>query len=308
MAEDVLDEAARVGREGVAAALATVVRTAGSTPRHPGAAMLVTAERLVGTIGGGRIELDAIAAARAVVAGGGAARLVRHLGRDLAMCCGGTMDLWIEPLAPVWPALAEAGRRRAARTGCALVSDLAAGGKEVLGDHDCVARGRAQLDGDRFYEPVTPPPRLFLFGAGHVAHAVAPLARAIGFEVLVCDEDESFASPERFPQMWLLPTLDAGEVARAHGPFGRFDHVLVVTRDHAVDQAIVEKLAPETGLRWLGVIGSRAKAERFRRRLAQKGLGVEFRSPVGLDIGAETPAEIAVAIAAELVQLRRVPS
>jgi xanthine dehydrogenase accessory factor len=308
MAEDVLDEAARVGREGVAAALATVVRTAGSTPRHPGASMLVTRDRLIGTIGGGRIEVDTVEAARAVLAGQGAARLVRNLGRDLGMCCGGTMDLWIEPLAPIWGTLAEAGRRRASRQACALVSDLGQGTKALVTEHPCILPNRPELDGARFYEPITPTPRLFLFGAGHVAHAVAPLCRSIGFEVLVCDEDESFASPERFPGMTLLPTLDAAEVARDHGPLGAFDYALVVTRDHALDQAIVEKLAPERGLRWLGVIGSRAKAERFRRRLAQKGLEVGFQSPVGLDIGAETPAEIAVAIAGELIQKRRVPS
>ena len=184
MAEDVLDAAARFGREGVAAALATVVRTQGSTPRHPGARMLILGDGIVGTIGGGRIEAEVIETGRAVLAGAGAARLLRHLGRDLAMCCGGSMDLWIEPVGPAAAVLAEAVERRAARRACALVTDLARGGKRLVDRHACLVAGKAVLEGEELAEPVVPPPRLVLFGAGHVAHAVAPLARSVGFEVV----------------------------------------------------------------------------------------------------------------------------
>jgi xanthine dehydrogenase accessory factor len=303
MAEDVLDEAARFGREGVAAALATVVRTQGSTPRHPGARMLIMGRGIVGTIGGGRIEAEVVETGRTVLAGGTAARLLRHLGRDLAMCCGGSMDLWIEPLAPVATVLAEAVRRREARRPCALVSDLTDGGKRLVEEHACLARGKPVLEGDEFVEPVLAAPRLILFGAGHVARAVAPLARSVGFEIVVCDDDDAYASVERFPDATLLPTFDPAELV-----LGAADHVLVVTRDHAVDQAIVERLAERATPAWVGVIGSRAKAERFRKRLAHKGLSLPFQSPVGLDIGAETPEEIAVSIVGELIRVRRVPA
>jgi xanthine dehydrogenase accessory factor len=308
MSDDLLDEAARLGAGGGRAALATVVRTAGSTPRHAGAHMLIgEAGVLGGTIGGGRIELAVVETGAAVAQGGQPARLVRHLGRDLGMCCGGSMDLWIEPLGAVWPALAEATARRGRREACGLVTDLVGGGKEVVGGD--VAGRAARLDGDRFVQPILPAPRLVLFGAGHVAHAVAPLAGQVGFEVVVCDEDERFASEQRFPGARRVQSFEVDEVAAAVGGLGAGDRVLVLTRDHPIDQAIVEALARREGdgrVAWIGMIGSRAKAERFRRRLEAKGLGDPgLHTPVGLDIGAETPAEIAVAVVAELIATRR---
>jgi xanthine dehydrogenase accessory factor len=294
------------------AALVTVLRTAGSAPRHAGAKMLVRPDGSArGTIGGGRVELEVTERATAVARGAAAERFVRDLGRDLAMCCGGRMDVWIEPVDPARAAaLAEAAARRAARVPCALVTSLDGGGKHVVDDDEVIRARRPRLDDDdgRFVEPVLPSDRLVLFGAGHVAAALAPLARRLGFEVVVCDEDERFASPERFPEARLLPTFDAGEAAAALAPFGPGDHAIILTRDHAVDQAILEKLLPRQ-LAYLGLIGSRGKLGRFRRRLAAKGIGddaawARLHAPVGIDIGAETPEEIAVSIVAELVRAR----
>jgi xanthine dehydrogenase accessory factor len=309
-AVDLLDEAARLGASGTPAALATVLRTAGSTPRHPGAKMIVRADGSArGTIGGGRIEHEMTARAAAVAAGAPPERAVRELGRDLAMCCGGRMEIWIEPLeAGRGAALAEAAARRAARVPCALVTELDGRGKNVVADDECLRTRRPRLDQDRFWEPILPVDRLVLFGAGHVAAALAPLARAVGFEVIVCDEDDRFAAEERFPGARLLPTFDAREAAAALRPFGPGDFVVIATRDHAVDQAVIEALLP---LPWsyLGLIGSRAKVARFRRRLEAKGARddaswARLAAPVGLDIGAETPEEIAVAIVAQLIQAR----
>jgi xanthine dehydrogenase accessory factor len=313
---DLMAEAARVGEEGAPAALATVIRTAGSTPRHPGAKMIVRGDgTLVGTIGGGRIELEVIAAAVAVARGAPATRVTKHLVRDLAMCCGGEMELWIEPLdAARGKALGEAARRRAGRRTCVLVTALdgvGGGGKDVLSEGDGGAAGRAAwIDGDRFFEVVAPTDRLILFGAGHIAHAIAPLAERIGFEIVVCDEDERFATPERFPGARILGTFDERDVEKELGPLGGGDYGLIVTRDHAVDQAILERLLPRAELAYLGLIGSRGKLGRFRKRLEAKGIGDEaawarLRSPVGMDIGAETPEEIAVSVVAELIQVRR---
>jgi xanthine dehydrogenase accessory factor len=308
---DVLAEAARIGRAGSPAALATVLRTAGSTPRHAAAKMVVGPHGVVaGTIGGGRIELEVTEAGRRVAAGGAPQRVERNLGHDLAMCCGGKMDVYVEPLdAARWKPLAEAARRRARRRPCALVTALDGTGKDVLDADDVLRARRPRLEDGRFVEPVLPTDRLILFGAGHVARAVAPLAAGVGFEVVVCDEDERFATAERFPGARLVPSFDAREVARELEPFGADDHVLIVTRDHAVDQALLEALLPAAELTYLGLIGSRGKLGRFRRRLEAKAIGddaawARLHAPVGLDIGAETPEEIAVAIVAELVQVR----
>src|SRR5688572_26941561 len=166
-AVDVLAEAAKRGAEGARAALATVVRTVGSTPRHPGAKMIIDASGVTtGTIGGGKIELEVCEVAARVARGEAEAqRVTKHLVHDLAMCCGGEMELWIEPLdGSRWKALWEADRRRRARRPCALVTVLGGpggGGKDVTGDHPCLATHHPILDDaqHRFAEPIEPSPR-----------------------------------------------------------------------------------------------------------------------------------------------------
>lgn len=311
---DVISEAARTGRAGGRAALATVIATAGSSPRHAAAKMLVLEDGTqIGTVGGGRVELEVAELARGVATGAPAARYEKHLTHDLAMCCGGKMQVWIEPLdRGRWVALDEAARRRARRRPCALVTSLDAerGGKDLLDADEVLRTRRARLEDARFVEPVLPADRLVLFGGGHVARALAPLAATVGFELVVCDDDERFASEERFPGARLLPTFDAAEVARELAPVGPGDYVVILTRDHAVDQKILESLLPARAITYLGLIGSRGKLGRFKKRLAAKGIGTEedwarLHSPVGLDIGAETPEEIAVAVVAEMVRARR---
>jgi xanthine dehydrogenase accessory factor len=310
---DVIAEAARAGRTGARAALVTVIATAGSSPRHAAAKMMVREDGTqVGTIGGGRIELEAVEVARGVAGGAPATRLEKHLTHDLAMCCGGKMQLWIEPLdRSRWVALDEAARRRARRARAALVTALdATGGKDLVDDDESLATRRPRLEGARFVEPILPTDRLVLFGAGHVAGALAPLAARVGFDVVVCDDDERFADAGRFPGARLLPTFDAAEVARELAPFGPDDYVVILTRDHALDQRVLEALLPAREITYLGLIGSRGKLGRFRRRLETKGIGAEedwarLHCPVGLEIGAETPEEIAVAVVAEMVRARR---
>jgi xanthine dehydrogenase accessory factor len=144
-----------------------------------------------------------------------------------------------------------------------------------------------------------------------VAQALAPLCAGVGFEVVVCDEEESFASSERFPDATqLVHSFDRQELTRELGGLGGEDSLLILTRDHAVDQQILEQWIGEDALGYLGMIGSRGKVGRFRKRLEAKGKIDEARwqrlhAPVGLDIGAETPEEIAVAIVAELIAWRR---
>ena len=145
-----------------------------------------------------------------------------------------------------------------------------------------------------------------LTAAAFTPRALAALARSIGFALWVVDELEEFASEGRFPGAQLVHGFDVPSWAQAL-PLGPRTSVLIATRDHAVDQQLLEALIGRE-LGWLGVIGSRGKAGRFRRRLEARGVAAEriarVRMPVGLDIGAETPEEIAVSIAAELIQVR----
>ena len=251
---DLFGEIVRLHNAGTPCVLATVVRTAGSTPRKAAARMLVLGDgRLVGTIGGGRVEKEVVDAALGLLGQGAAARpkLLRYqLTRELAMCCGGEMEVFVEPLVPASP--------------------------------------------------------LIVCGGGHVAHALVPLARRCGFSPIVVEEAQELASAERFPDaLRLIDSFDLRDWREV--PLDAGSYVVIVTRDHAQDQALVEALIGYD-LGYLGLIGSRRKIEMFKQRLAARGVdGARFErlhAPIGLDIGAETPEEIAVAIVAELIQAR----
>lgn len=230
-------------------ALATVVRSSGSTPQEPGARILLRPDgTTIGTIGGGAIEHHVISELRACVVDGRPRTVQKDLVRDLGMCCGGRMEVFVEPV-----------------------------------------EGR---------------PRLVVFGAGHVGKACAQLATTLGFRVVVVDDREDLNSEARFPgceRLLLEPSESADDLA----PTER-DWFLIVTHDHRLDEEALDVFArlPHA---YLGLIGSRRKVYRiFARIQARRGLPDLSRvyAPVGLDIGAVSPEEIAVSIASELIALR----
>lgn len=160
---------------------------------------------------------------------------------------------------------------------------------------------------DVFIEPVAPPPDLYVVGAGHVGFHVARLAASVGFRVHVIDDRSAFANAERFP--------DAAEVVVDDIPawltqaaLPRGSHVVVVTRGHRHDLDAVRALACRD-LAYLGLIGSRAKVARLFETLVEEGVPQDalrrVHAPIGLDIGAVTPEEIAISIVAELIAVRR---
>jgi len=160
---------------------------------------------------------------------------------------------------------------------------------------------------DAFIEPLLAAPQLVIHGGGHVGQALARLAVELEFEVTVVDSREDYSDPERFPAG--VHCLEGEpEPLMPQLPLGPDCYHLIVTHDHQLDQRILALLIDQD-LAWLGLIGSRAKIARFFLRLRAAGVDPElFRrvsGPVGLDLGAETPAEIAVSIAAELVRVRR---
>lgn len=230
-------------------ALATVVRAVGSTPQTVGARLLLRPDgTTVGTVGGGAIEHAVLDALRSCVSDGQARVLARDLARDLGMCCGGRMEVLVEPVEGM--------------------------------------------------------PRLVIFGAGHVAEPTAALARRIGFRVVVVDEREELNSVERFPECERV-LAEPIEARVALAPTER-DWLLVVTHDHRLDEEALDTYArlPHA---YLGLIGSRRKLVRILQRIAaRRGLPPLERvyAPVGLSLGAVSPEEIAVSIAAELVALR----
>lgn len=234
---------------GARGAMATVVRASGSTPQQPGARLILFPDgRTSGTVGGGAIERAVVEALAQCIADGKPHLLAWDLTRDLGMCCGGRMEVFVEPV--------EAAQR------------------------------------------------LFLFGAGHVAQPTAAMARTLGFEPTVVDDREDLNTEERFPGCRRV----LAEPAEALGELGLTDRdwVLIVTHDHRLDEEALDACARGPH-RYIGLIGSRRKILRILQRIeARRGLPPLDRvyAPVGLDIGAVTPEEIAVSICAELVALR----
>jgi len=235
---------------GQRAALATVTRVSGSTPQRAGARLLLLPDdSTVGTVGGGAIEEEVLRALRDVRRTGEPQLLTRALGYDLGMCCGGRMDVFIEPIVGA--------------------------------------------------------PRLILFGAGHVAKPTAALARSIGFDVTVVDEREELTTAERFPNCQIEVTDPESYLRRAQ--LHSLDWVIIMTHDHQLDERLLG-LAFAQPARYIGMIGSKRKVYRLLSRCAETGVAVDMDrvfAPVGLDLGALGPEEIAVSIAAELVARRR---
>jgi xanthine dehydrogenase accessory factor len=158
-----------------------------------------------------------------------------------------------------------------------------------------------------FFERILGSERLVIFGAGHVGRALCSVAAAAGFAVTVVDEREALAIPERFPGAQEVICEDP-EVVLPELVYDPATYCVVVTHDHPLDEKIVKALCSRP-VRFLGLVGSRAKRNKFLMRLRAQGVTEEalarLRSPVGFDIGAVTPEEIAVSITAELVAIRR---
>jgi xanthine dehydrogenase accessory factor len=311
---DVFTWALRALDGGRGVAVACVIGAHGSTPRHLGARMAVTADgEQWGTVGGGRIEQLVVSAAREV-AGGAAPRIVRqHLVRDLAMCCGGSMEVVVTPGAESREALAALTADRAPKI---LMTPLDGAPLTVRspGPGDPRPQHPVVRDG-ALLERLGAAERAIVIGLGHVARHLGPLIAGLGFSVIVCDDGETGATEA--PAPWAAETIesfDAAEIEQRVGGFTVDDFVLIVTRDHAIDLRLLGQLLVNDDIRYLGMIGSRGKVGRFRKRLEARGLldgelgaarWARLRAPIGLDVGAETPEEIAVAIAAELIAVRR---
>ncbi len=171
-------------------------------------------------------------------------------------------------------------------------------------DLNMMCGGRAMV----YLEPQGAPLRLFIFGAGHIALALCPLAADLGFRVTVVDEREELANEARFPRAaGLVHSFDPEQWA-ALNIEGERTFCVVATSGHSIDTEVVGALA-ERPLAYLGMIGSATKRRNMERELTGRGIPQErldlVHTPVGLEIHAETPMEIAVSIAAELIKTRR---
>lgn len=332
-----LDDALAAGGS---AALAMVVGRRGSLPMAHRAKMAVLADgRMLGTIGGGCLEAEVYAIARRLIEAGGGSVDTFHLTEVEeglgGHVCGGTVTVLTRGLCPD-PATREvvSGLRRLVESGgrAVLAAPMGSAGEPgwaLIGDQGllagaaiperivtaavrCLGGGTAQrLDGPAgepayFLEPVEPTPTAVVFGAGHCGRAIARVAALAGFRVLLYDDRPAFVRPQEHPWVDEVSTLDYDTV-RAEA-FGRDEYLVIVTRGHEHDLTLLRRLLP-AGVAYLGMIGSRRKRLLFERTLREEGATDEqlaaLRSPMGLDIGADTPEEIAVAVVAEMIAARR---
>jgi len=155
-------------------------------------------------------------------------------------------------------------------------------------------------------EPVLPPPRVYIIGAGHVSVPLCRVAKIAGFEVIVVDDRIKYANRQRFPEADEVKAGPIAEVARGFS-YGDNAYVVIVTRGHKMDEEAL-RVFLEYDTAYIGVIGSVRKSEKIFNRLEKDGISRErldrVHSPIGLDIGGGTPGEIAVSIVAELVAVR----
>lgn len=313
--------------------LATITAASGATPRGTGARMLVGREgRICGTIGGGAVEYRCEQLALQVLESGISRDQDFSLNREdvqnLGMICGGEVHVFLHYL-PAGDGQTIALAREAERifeTGAALwlLSDVGRGGALSLYTREGGAFGAlvpewvagqlsrrpklVEMNGESYcVEQINSPGRVYIFGCGHVSRELQPVLTHLGFRCVMLDDRAEFARRELFPTAEDVQIVDFSRI----GDFvsiGPEDYVCVMTRGHAYDtviQAQVLKCNPC----YVGVIGSRKKAAGVRMALKRDyGMSDEeldrITTPIGLEIEAETPAEIAISIAGQMIQVR----
>jgi xanthine dehydrogenase accessory factor len=253
---DIYEEIIRIRKEGRKAALATIINVRGSIPSFESAKMLVRDDgSIVGTIGGGCVEAEVWQAAKEIMQTEKPKTLTFNLNNnpkyDSGLVCGGTLEIFIEPVMPV--------------------------------------------------------STLYVFGAGHIAWSLYKVARIAGFEIVVVDDRETYANRERFPEARDVYADEYEQVMAQLAPT-ESSYIVIVTRGHRDDMRVL-RWAAETPARYIGMIGSQRKVIAIYKELEKEGVAAEklarVYAPVGIDIGAITPEEIAVAIVAELIAIRR---
>ena len=314
---NVWQAAAELLRQSRSGALATVARARGSTPVPAGTKMLVGSEgRLIGSVGGGCVEADVIGAALDAQAQRRPTLLTHHLNADLAgdlgLSCGGTVDIFVEPLLADEAYLRVLESAAGAESG--LVRTATEWRKGPVKTFEPLTRGSARgaaatltRDGRFVEERLIPAPRVLVFGAGHVGAAIARAASAAGFRVVVIDDRAEYADPSRFDASVTVLAADVA-AALAQYPLTSGDAVVIATRGHRNDADILERVATSPA-GYVGLLGSRRKRIVVSKGLKAAGVPAKslqrVRVPVGLPIGAVTPEEIAVSVVAELIGWRR---
>jgi len=325
--------------------LATIISTSGSTPASALSKMLVKegGKAWIGTVGGGCMEGDVLEHAIRLYKANKAEILTFHLNEDnipQGLICGGSLDVLIEPFArgsvPLVQGLKTAideGEDRILATFLNNEGDITI--KHVLDPKDPSSvpwvnrtmgmhkldfkeelrkayhrqqtRRIRMQDGELILEPVVGSPQLIIFGGGHVSKYVCRAAAMAGFRVIIVDDRREYANAQRFPEAAQALAVEFTEA------FGQLritpsTYIVIVTRGHRFDEEILER-AVMTPARYIGMIGSKRKVLTTYEHLIERGIPLDalkrVHAPMGLEIGAVTPEEIGISIAAQLINVRR---
>lgn len=291
--------------------LDVVISSSGSVPREAGAIMLVDAAgRFWGTIGGGPIEYATTQCSQELVQL--AETKVEHFDMSLKSnaMCGGAYDVLMYYLDFSDEKLGEAIEKAIEQAGQKEPFQLLLpleGGLPLVNATKRIYAGLVEVEGKKYYaQAFNSDGNVYVFGGGHVAAELVPVLAHLDFRCIVMDDREEFANCERFPQAAEVFAVDY-ERLEEHVSINSNDYVLIMTRGHLCDTE-VERFALKTNAKYIGLMGSKTKKALTRAKLLEEGFRLEQIDrviiPVGLDIKSETPAEIAISIAAQLIQER----
>ncbi|WIV51749.1 XdhC family protein [Marivivens sp. LCG002] len=305
-------------RSGRGAVLATVVETWGSAPRPVGSQLVIDRDgAMEGSVSGGCVEGAVITEAMEAIEDGKSRLLDFGVSDDEAfavgLACGGRIRVLVEPVGGVLPEalLAELVEARAKRRQIAYVVDLQSdsrrlAGREEFADRFRLDRSGVEEDGRTFVAIHNPPLRMVVVGAVHIAQPLVMMARACGYDPTLIDPRPVFGSEERFTG---YPILDdwPDEALAAHGLDAR-TAVVTLTHDPKLDDPAI-KVAIRSECFYLGCLGSKRTHAKRVERLVAEGFNeaeiARIHAPVGLNIGALSPAEIAVSIMAQITETLR---
>ncbi|KAA2316129.1 XdhC family protein [Pseudooceanicola sediminis] len=315
--DDIPERALQWHRAGKRAALATVVQTWGSAPRRTGSQLAISGEgEIAGSVSGGCVEGAVVMEALEALEDG-SPRLLEYGVSDgdafaVGLACGGTIRILVEPVGAALPEamLANLVEARAARRAVAYIVNPDTGARSLAfdGHEDRFRMDRSgfEEDGVTFVTIHNPPLRLIVIGAVHIAQALVPMARIAGYDPVLIDPRESFGSAARFPGETILNDWP-DEAVRTFGLDGRTALVLLTHDPKLDDPALIEALRADVF--YIGALGSTRTHAKRRDRMIEAGFSdsdvARIHGPIGLNIGAASPAEIAVSIIAEMTQVLR---
>lgn len=314
--DDLLAAAEAWARAGRGVALATVVETWGSAPRPVGSHLVIDGEgNFLGSVSGGCVEGAVIEEAVGVIESGQGKRLTFGVADETAwrvgLSCGGRISVYVAPLAGALEVLSNLNAARAKREAVALITDMQTGALSLAQPDAALAEafraGRSGLseDGKTFVDVHVPGVTLVVIGAVHISQALAEMARLVGLPVTIIDPRTAFATPERFPGVALR--AEWPEEALKTLPLDTYTALIALTHDPKIDDGAI-RAALTAGCFYVGALGSRKTHAKRCERLADLGAALaRIKAPIGLDIGALSPAEIAVSILAQVIgEMRKV--